>query len=466
MTEIFGRIKFPGSSGSIFADGALEFKDNIVTIPIPLSQSGQPQLDTQNDSIVGAINENRADLTVLQGKISISGLEDTNVIVEPEDGDALVFNKDTSLWEASGVVKSVNGLRGDLVLDLNSLNDVDTSTIIPTSGDTLVFNGNEWEPADISVIVSGASSLPVDQRNADGDIIPNGSGFDFGKVSPSPSVDPNNIWRFITGQNLLIYDGGNQTAARGNAVRFDTAPGVNKTTIFTTNFGFANACHSMYQGRADYIGNTIAVVNERAATNAYSFQFMASNGFGGDVEHMHRGDGVFASDGGTTSPADYAEYFECLDPSGYGPGYLVSHTSDERVKLAHSGSHPVGVVSARPALVGDAAWSRWHKKYLTTDFGDYQLDASGHRVLNPGWNSGLTYVPREQRPEWVSVGLLGKLWVRTLDELIQAGDYVTIGVSGMVTKAIGHETHKWRVLASGIAFDPQKGYGTARILFK
>ena len=118
----------------------------------------------------------------------------------------------------------------------------------------------------------------------------------------------------------------------------------------------------------------------------------------------------------------------------------------------------IGVVSAMPAVTGDAAWDRWEGKYLTDDYGSYlkeaytatqwtETDADGvetpqyyetdkipadvtvpadavvtsteedgsllmRRRLNPDYDDTQTYVPREERQEWVTVGLMGKLRIR------------------------------------------------------
>jgi len=37
---------------------------------------------------------------------------------------------------------------------------------------------------------------------------------------------------------------------------------------------------------------------------------------------------------------------------------------------------------------------------------------SKERTLNPDWDDSLTYVSRADRPEWVTIGLVGKLRVR------------------------------------------------------
>jgi len=107
------------------------------------------------------------------------------------------------------------------------------------------------------------------------------------------------------------------------------------------------------------------------------------------------------------------------------------------------------VVSAVPAMVGDARELEWQGKFLRDDFGRYiyedysyytwtdsegksqnepsygdltkvpdnavrkDTDELGNRLrrpkYNPDYDPSTKYVPRSQRPEWSAVGLVGKL---------------------------------------------------------
>ena len=75
-------------------------------------------------------------------------------------------------------------------------------------------------------------------------------------------------------------------------------------------------------------------------------------------------------------------------------------------------------------MVGDAAWNKWSGKYLRDEFGTYiqedyevvndegETVVQQRRKLNPDYDSNQEYTPREQRPEWDCVGLIGKLRIR------------------------------------------------------
>ena len=117
----------------------------------------------------------------------------------------------------------------------------------------------------------------------------------------------------------------------------------------------------------------------------------------------------------------------------------------------------IGVVSGNPVVVGDTAWSKWRGKHLRDDFGRYLQeehptyswtddDGEFHshaqdalpegltppadveavmierRIVNPDWIAPTefhengdpveTYVSRKDRPEWDTVGLMGKLRIK------------------------------------------------------
>jgi hypothetical protein len=205
----------------------------------------------------------------------------------------------------------------------------------------------------------------------------------------------------------------------------------------------------------------------RAASSAWNFEVCRSSD-DADREFKFRGDGNAYADGTWSGGgADYAEYFEWSDgnPSNEDRrGYSVILESN-KIRQALVGETPMGVISGNPSVVGDAAWNMWDGKYLTDDFGTYILeeytvteweaevidveatedteatyktvtksfesdkipadeivpsnvlvlteDGNGNtferRTLNPDWNPNTEYVPREDRQEWDTVGLMGKL---------------------------------------------------------
>ena len=167
-----------------------------------------------------------------------------------------------------------------------------------------------------------------------------------------------------------------------------------------------------------YAEQVLALGVARAANTAYKF-LTAYSGDGtnpfSDLEFKLDGSGNGTCDGSWTGGgADYAEYFEWADnnPDAEDRRGISVVLDGDKIREAVAGEDPIGVISGNPSVVGDAAWNKWNGKYLRDDFGSYLLDENGDRQLSPDFDPDQEYVPREQRPEWDCVGLMGKLRIR------------------------------------------------------
>jgi trimeric autotransporter adhesin len=142
------------------------------------------------------------------------------------------------------------------------------------------------------------------------------------------------------------------------------------------------------------------------------------------------GVGIFDS-GVVTGNNGYAELFETLDGRPIEPGYFVTMRGRKVAVATSQDRYILGVTTAAPSILGNAAALRWKDKYLTDEWGRvrYQevvipalIDERGnviipeHKekqpVLNPAWRSDQKYTPRSRRPEWVAVSLIGQVLVR------------------------------------------------------
>ncbi|MAL42718.1 peptidase G2 autoproteolytic cleavage domain-containing protein [Hyphomonas sp.] len=259
-----------------------------------------------------------------------------------------------------------------------------------------------------------------------------------------------NVATLTTGGALLI----NQTTnPAGNMFRVTETAGNSTTTIMTTSTSYATTLEGGFV--------------QRAGNSAYSFQLYYSSG-GGNLKFNFRGDGEAFADGSFTGGgADYAEYFEWEDGNSSNEdrrGYSVVLVNNKIRKATSSDAAAdiIGVVSANPSAVGDAAWNNWSGKYLRDDFGSYVIethtstkwsedvtdedgivttkqrdyetdqipsdvtvpadavvytkDDKGNiltrRKINPDYDETLTYLPRENRQEWDTIGMVGKLRLR------------------------------------------------------
>lgn len=131
---------------------------------------------------------------------------------------------------------------------------------------------------------------------------------------------------------------------------------------------------------------------------------------------------------------DYSETWEWIDGNPDAEdrvGYFVAMQGTKiRFATASDPKSKIGVVSAVPCIVADAAPFYWHKKYQTDIYGreltkivhhEEQLDENGNiiqeaydseeLILNPDFDASKIYVPRLQRDEYTAIGDHGKLVV-------------------------------------------------------
>jgi hypothetical protein len=170
----------------------------------------------------------------------------------------------------------------------------------------------------------------------------------------------------------------------------------------------------------------IQAITATTASTVFSFLSAWSNTTA-DREFNLRGDGVGLCDQSWNGGgADYAEYFEWSDsnPAAEDRRGISVVLDGDKIRQAVDGEDPIGVISGNPSVVGDSAWNKWSGKYLRDDYGTYILedyeveDEEGNTViqqrrkLNPAYDPDQEYVPRENRPEWDCVGLMGKLRIR------------------------------------------------------
>jgi len=149
---------------------------------------------------------------------------------------------------------------------------------------------------------------------------------------------------------------------------------------------------------------------------------------------------VYSASGSYTAGADYAEMFEWLDGNVQSEdrrGYFVT-LDGERIRMAtEKDDYVLGVVSATPAVVGDACGCGWQGMYMRDEWGEvihewvempqeiitYDKESDEQQTqtkmkrhflpkLNPAYDASQAYIPRTERAEWATVGLMGKLIVR------------------------------------------------------
>jgi hypothetical protein len=215
-----------------------------------------------------------------------------------------------------------------------------------------------------------------------------------------------------------------------------------------------------YAGSTSYASSVQVNWCDRSGNSAYNFFVTRSNN-DSDTEHSLRGDGNAYADGTwNNNGADYAEFFESATGAALtlGATVVLDGNKVRETTSQDPTSAIIGVVrpkepSKASMVVGNTAWNKWANKYLTDEFDRYIMedhdvvewtDEDGkqhsyeshhipagvavpndavvkthddkgnkfqHYKLNPAWDKDAEYTPREQRPEWNIIGLVGQVKV-------------------------------------------------------
>ena len=141
--------------------------------------------------------------------------------------------------------------------------------------------------------------------------------------------------------------------------------------------------------------------------------------------------GVYASGTYNASGADYAEQFEWADNNPSNEDRIGRFVTLDGTKIQFAISIDdfiLGITSGNPSIIGDSYDDQWQGMYETDIYGRFiwedvtipaEYDEEGNLVseehiesqlkINPNYNPSEAYIPRSKRPEWATVGMMGKL---------------------------------------------------------
>jgi hypothetical protein len=298
-------------------------------------------------------------------------------------------------------------------------------TFCTISNNVIVGYDPSGVPTSRAVIVSAGSASVFIVGNSTANVVGTPSLIDN---SGSASVFYSPSWKWETNGSTSLNGGKVQMTLGGflKASQDGTYYGaVDSTNEHQLISGIDAAVARIASTNVSYTGTNVVLTADRSANSAYNF-FLAFSDHDGtpDAEFVLRGDGEAFADGAWTGGgADYAEYFEWQDgnPDNEDRRGMTVVFVGEKIRKAVDGEQPIGAVSAKPSIVGNSAWNKWHGKYETDEFGGYVMedydttDADGNTVtlqrrkLNSSFDTTQEYVPRSQRKEWSPVGLLGRM---------------------------------------------------------
>jgi hypothetical protein len=227
--------------------------------------------------------------------------------------------------------------------------------------------------------------------------------------------------------NIVLSDGSGNPKAHINAngQLNLTYPSTQYQKCIQAEYSFNGPTDGIIQAQAtgaSFARHAISAAIFRAITtrtNSSSFSYFAgSSNNASDTDIYLRGDGNAYADGSWNGGgADYAEYFEWDDGNAANEdrrGFSVVLVNNKMRKATadDDASLIIGVISGNPSVVGDNDMDAWKHKYLRDDYGTYQRDENDERILNPDYDPDQEYASRENRREWDTVGLMGKLRIR------------------------------------------------------
>lgn len=254
--------------------------------------------------------------------------------------------------------------------------------------------------------------------------------------------------RNTTASENFSHAEGSGTTAKGwcsHAAGSNTISNCYQTVV--GRYNVAKGAQSSYTGGSGYF-----IVGSGTDSSAYANCFRAteSNTYGKTYN---------------TSGADYAEMFEWLDENQLNEdraGKFVTLDGD-KIRLANKkDTYILGVVSGNASVIGDSYADQWAYMYEQDVFGrpiyetvtiPEERDENGDLIVeehteeqlkvSSKYDNTKKYIPRNERPEWAAIGLLGKL-VCLDDGTAKVNDYVKPNENAIAT--VSETQTKYRVM--------------------
>lgn len=281
---------------------------------------------------------------------------------------------------------------------------------------------------------------------------PTGPGGPPGPPGPPGPTGPFSPWSTSYG---TVYVG------NGNGMLYTTNCNTTWARVTHSSGQNANAGHvEATLGNTSQAGDMNYYIMDRSSTNNNNPHFFMCKtaGKSGTIRYRFASSGnAYSSGAYFNGGADYAEFFEWEDRNVDKEdrvGRSVVMASNGRIRLAKEGETPFGVISGTPGVVGDYDIF-WKGRFLRDDFGrvlrephevlrwtdengevqtaeshrldeldkpvpmsaerltlDHDGSLFDHEKINPAYDPNRTFIDRQNRPEWDTVGLCGKLRIR------------------------------------------------------
>ena len=254
------------------------------------------------------------------------------------------------------------------------------------------------------------------------------------------SVIINGYGNYVLGSNVLIAGNNNEAysnqTAFGHYSKLSTLESVDSGSAARTAFMIGNGS------------------SDSSRSNAFRVNYNGT---------------IYATNSTIATGADYAEYFEWSDGNPDGEdrvGLFVTFDEQdpEKIKIASAGDYILGIVSGHPNTIGNGD-EDWRGRYILDDFGRYIEETYEYEEIwqdkdgvkhtktregirykeNPDYDPDELYIPREERPEWSAIGMVGVLSVYD-DGTCQVNGYCRCGENGIATLVETRTFDTYRVI--------------------
>ncbi|PEO50864.1 peptidase G2 [Bacillus sp. AFS026049] len=255
-----------------------------------------------------------------------------------------------------------------------------------------------------------------------------------------------------TANGIYAHSEGADTTASGQASH---AEGLG--TIANADFSHTEGLNTTANGLS---GVHVMGQNGGPAVGDLPFSWYLVNGALGGVVAKILNDGSACFEGDVSAnivapvACDFAEMFETSNGKPIDVGYFVTFDGEtEKIRIANSfDDFIVGITSSNPAVLADIQdpecskylldeWNRpVYEEVIIPDVTDNEGNILieehelSRKKLNPLWDPSNQCGSRLEKPEWVAVGLVGKLLVRD-DGTCKAGGYCRPFKEGIATAA-------------------------------
>lgn len=286
-------------------------------------------------------------------------------------------------------------------------------------------------------------------------VFPNYLIFNYKTITGSPRGEINAGTRNLVANRSYAFGEGNFSSVGSFAFGYDNYADGSAVALGSDNY---TPNGSFLIGRGLKSKNYSEVVVGRNNNDNVSGIFVVGNSFSASARSNgfrvdSSGKGYFQN-GSETSGADFAEYLEWFDanPSNEDRRGRFVTLDGSKIRLASSEDDFIlGIISGRPAIVGNSFEEEWSGRFLTDVYGTPVMSKQiapaiyseegvllqeereyNWYTLNPEYRQNEEYVPRSKRPEWGLVGLQGQVVV-TDDGTCQVNGYCLPGSDGIAT---------------------------------